>query len=556
MRLSHIAVSLVFWMAAACSERAGDARAGETGGTMVIAAPGSGTTPPFPAYAGDAIGRAISDNVYEKLAEIGPDLVTTGDAGFAPRLAQRWEWAADSMSIAFHLDPRARWHDGRPVRASDVRFSLDLLKDPRTATQYTAFLTNVDSVSVRDSLTAVAWFRARSPEQFFQFAYQVYVVPEHILKDIPRDKLSTSDAVSHPVGSGRFRFARFEPGVRVELVADTAHYRGRARLDRIIVSFVPDGGAAITQLLSGQADFIEIVPADVLPRLDSAANVRAMPYPGLGYSFLSLNQRDPRRLSAPHPIFADRRVRQALSMAVDREAMLRNVFDTLGILGVGPYPRALADTTIKVPPFDRARAAALLDSAGWLAGPDGVRAKGGRPLAFSVNVPTSSRVRMRYAVLLQEQFKTVGARADIAQMDFSAYYEREQTGAFDASLSSVSPDPNRSAVKQYWTTAGIPPGGANAGRYSNRAVDALVDSIALTIDPARANQQYHRAMQLVVDDAPAIWLYDVLTIAGMHRRIRPVDVRANGWWGGLADWWIPGNERIERDRIGLRPAQP
>lgn len=543
-------------LVAACSGREGGAPDGEHGGTMVVAAPGSGTSPTFPPHAADAMARLVVDNVYERLAGIGPELNTTDDRTFSPQLAQRWEWARDSMSIAFHLDPRARWHDGRPVRASDVRFTLDVLKDPKTATQYTAFVANLDSVSVRDSLTAVVWYRARSPEQFYQAVYQLYVLPEHLLRDIPRENLSTSDAASRPVGSGRFRFARFEPGVRIELTADTAHYRGRPKLDRVILAFTPDPNSGVTQLFSGQVDFMDAVPPAAVPRLDSAEHLRAVPLPTLAYGYLVMNTRDPRRPASPHPVLGDPAVRRALSMAVDRQAMLRNVIGEYGVLGVGPFPKALADTTVRIPAFDRVRAAALLDSAGWRAGSDGVRAKNGRPLAFSITVPTSSAVRMRYAVLLQEQFRNVGARVEIESMDFNAAHERMTNGRFDATLTVNQQDPAPSAAAQYWATAAKPPAGSNYGAYSNPRVDALLDSLSMLSPAAQLADRWRRAMQQVADDAPAIWLYEYTPIAGAHRRIRISGMRGDGWWVGLADWWIPAAERIERDRIGLRPAQP
>jgi peptide/nickel transport system substrate-binding protein len=524
----------------------------------VITAPGSGSAPVFPPLATDEVSRAMADNIYERLAEIGPALNSVGDRGFTPRLASSWDWANDSLSIAFHIDPRARWHDGRPVRAGDVRFTLDLLKDPKTATGYTSLIENIDSISVRDSLTAVAWFKKRTPEQFYDVAHQVYVLPEHILKDIPRENLGTSEVTARPVGSGRFRFARFEPGVSFEVVAETAHYRGRPKLDRVIVSYAADPGASVAQLLTGRADFLSTIPPDVLPQLDSAESVRPVPYDGLLYAFLGFNQRDPRRLSAPHPIFSDVRVRRALSLALDRQSMLRNVFDTVGKLGVGPFPRALADTGVKLIPFDTAHAAALLDSAGWRAGADGIRTKGGRPLAFTISVPTSSRPRMRYAVLIQEQLKKVGVNVTIDAMDFNAYQPRQNAGNFDAAMFSLSTDPSRSSAKQNWATAGLPPAGQNYLRYSSPRFDALLDTALASFDAARMDRFYRQAMQHLVDDAPAVWLYDVLTIAGAHKRIRPVAMRADGWWNGLSEWWIPPNERIDRDRIGLRPvaAQP
>jgi len=558
MRLVRSALVLMVTVAAACSDRPSGAGggSGDPGGTLVIAVAGTGSASMFPPHASDMMGRLLADNVYERLAEVGPELNTVGDRGFSPRLARSWQWASDSMSIAFAIDPRAKWHDGRPVHASDVRFTVDLLKDPKTATEYTSAMTNIDSVSVRDSLTAVAWFRRRTPEQFYDIVHQTTILPEHILKDIPREQLATSAAATHPVGSGRFRFARFDPGVRYEIVADTTHRRGRPKLDRVIMAFAADASGALAQLFSGQADYYETIPPDVLPSVDTSGLVRAVPVPDLSYVYLGMNQRDPKRLSAPHPIFGDRRVRQAISMALDRQSMLRNVFDTLGMLGVGPLSRPLADTTVALPSFDRARAAALLDSAGWRAANDGVRAKGGRPLSFGILVPTSSRPRMRYAVLIQEQLKSIGVNASIESADIATFSTRLPAGDFDAVLNGIGTDPTRSAVRGDWSTAAVPPTGKNYVRYSNRAFDALLDSAGNTFDPAQRDRHFHRAMQTIVDDAPAVWLYDVLSFAAAHKRIRPEGMRADAWWANLGDWWIPENERIERDRIGLRPPQP
>lgn len=552
MTVARLAGSLVVLTLAACADQGAG---GASGGTLVLAVPSSWTPGP-PPMVNDLLGRVVADQLYDRLAEIGLGLNTVGDAGFTPRLAQRWTWSTDSMSIAFELHPLARWHDGRPVRASDVRFTLNVFKDPKTASSVAPLLANVDSVSVRDSLTAVVWYHRRTPEQFYDFVYQVQPMPEHVWKDVPRDKLATSDAARAPIGSGRFRFEKFEPGVSLVLTADTANFRGRARLDRVVWSFVPDMGAAITHLLSGQADFLEIIPAEIVPRVDSSGSLRVLKYQGFQYGFVGFNSRDPKRTTSPHPVLSDRRVRRALSMALDRQSMLRNVYDTLGTLGVGPFPSAMRDTAVKLLPFDRAHAAALLDSAGWVAGTDGVRRRGGKALTLSILVPTSSRARMRYAVLIQEQWKAVGVSAAIEALEFRAFLDRQNARNFDVLLAAGGYDPSKASIKQAWATSGITRDGQNYLAYSNPTFDALIDSALASFQPEAARSYARRAFQTVVDDAPAVWVYDVLTIAGLHKRVRPESMRADGWWVGLADWWIPAGERIERDRIGLRPASP
>src|SRR5688572_21979069 len=145
MRISKAALAAVLISLGCDREDTSDAGA-PTGGTLVIAsaADAGGLLPPL---IDDASGKQVADQIFDRLAEIGPELNTVGDRGFTPRLAERWEWAADSLSIVFHLDPDARWHDGRPVRASDVRFTHAIYRDPTVASPHAEVIRNVDSVS-------------------------------------------------------------------------------------------------------------------------------------------------------------------------------------------------------------------------------------------------------------------------------------------------------------------------------------------------------------------------------------------------------------------------
>src|SRR4051812_4237487 len=371
---------------AGCSGRENAASTSATGGTMVVAVASDAATI-FPPHVFEQIGAAIRDNVYDRLADMGDDMNTVGDKGFTPHLADSWDWSRDSLSIAFHLNPRARWHDGQRVRASDVRYSFRVFTDPKVGASVSSEIANIDSVSVRDSLTPVVWYKQRRPEAFYDFVYQVYIIPEHVFQGVSGEQLRTSDLARKGIGSGRFRLGRWDAGQRIELVADTANYRGRPKLDRVIWSIVPDAGAAFAQLMGGQADLLEYVPPDQVHLLDSSKAVRPAPYPSLQYAFMGFNQVDAKNASRPHPIFGDVRVRRALSMALDRRAMLQNVFAGIGRMSYGPFPRTLpfADTTISLPPYDVNAAKALLDSAGWREpSPGAVRVRNGIPMRFSL----------------------------------------------------------------------------------------------------------------------------------------------------------------------------
>jgi len=228
----------------------------------------------------------------------------------------------------------------------------------------------------------------------------------------------------------------------------------------------------------------------------------------------------------------------------------------MGQPAYGPFPKsvAVADTAIKLPRYDVAAANALLDSLGWKVGADSVRAKNGRKLEFGLLVPTSSRARMSYSVLLQEQFKRVGAKVNLDQIEINAMQQRLDTRNFDAALNAYNTDPSPGGLKQSWSSTGIGAAGGNVLSYKNTQVDALLDSALASFDMNKTKQYASRAFQLIADDAPAIWLYDLVNVAGAHRRLQITGLRADGWWNNLADWSIPADQRIDRDRLGLTAA--
>jgi peptide/nickel transport system substrate-binding protein len=555
-RLPLLAASALA-LAACNSKDASTSGSGDVGGTVIASTAGEAIDI-FPPLVNDANGRLVQDMVFDHIAEIGQDMNTIGDKGFQPRLAKSWTWASDSMSITFSLDPRAKWHDGKPVTAGDVRYSLGVFKNPKVASPAAEVLANVDSVSVRDSLTFVAWFKRRTPEQFYDVVYNLVPVPQHVYGSIPDDQMRTSEAVRSLVGSGRFRFVKWEPKVRIELIADTAHYRGRAKLDRFVLTPQADPGATMTQVLTGQIDFMESFPIDQIPKLDSSKVVRPMPFANFGYVYLAMNPHAKKNVKAPHPILSDIRVRRAFAVGIDRDAMLRNVFGTSGKLSRGPFSMAMqgADSTVRLPSYDTTAAKALLDSAGWKPGPDGIRVKNGARLQLNLISPSASLFRRRYGVLIQEQLRRLGVQLDLEFPDGPTFNARAQAGDFDTQLAGFNSDPSVSGVKQNWSSTSIPPNGLNFAFYANKTVDMLLDSAVTYMDPVKARSAAKRAFQTIVDDAPAVFLYDIVLIHAVNQRINTAPTRPDGWFQGLADWSIPASKRIDRDRIGLSPAKP
>jgi peptide/nickel transport system substrate-binding protein len=511
-----------------------------TGGTLAISIGGDPDVL-IPSLVSVVQAAEITDMLYDRLADIGDSLNIVNDAGFTPHLADRWTWAADSLSIAFHIDPRAKWHDGQPVRANDVRFTFQSITDSTLGSPVAALIANIDSVSTPDSATAVFWFHRRTPQQFYDATYQISIMPEHIWKGIAPAAWRASDAAKHPIGSGRFRFVSWTPRASVEVAADTNNYRGAPRLARVVWSIAPDFNTALTRFLSGETDFFEVLRPENVPEVLKHPDLRVKTYKGLSYSFVQFNLRDPANHARPHSLFGDRRLRRALTMAVDRASIVRSVYGDHALPALGPTVRAYPTTDPNLPqiPFDLPVAKALLDSLGWRdQNGDGVRERNGRQLEFSLGVPATSKVRVQIAVLVQEQLRQVGAKVNVEQLDFPVLAERERKRVFDAVLNAWNTQPSPGAARGSWGTAGSrASSGNNYGSYESPAFDAYVDSALASFDPAARKSYFTKAYTTINEDAPAIWLAEPIPTVGYNARIHLAPFRSDAWWTHIPDWW-------------------
>ena len=537
---------------------------GSTGGTLAIA---SGGDPDalVPSLLQTTTAAEIVDMLYDRLADIGDSLNVVGDHGFTPRLADRWTWAKDSLSIAFHINPNAKWHDGQRVGSNDVRFTIASTKDSTLGSPTASVITNIDSVSTPDSGTAVFWFHARSPEQFYEAVYQNPIIPEHVWKDIAPSGWRASEAGKHPIGSGQYRFVRWIPRAVVELTADTANYRGRPNINRLIWSIAPDFNTAVTRFLSGETDFFEQLRLENLPEVARHPELKTKSYRALSYQFVQFNLRDPANHDRPHPILGNRDLRRALTMATDRVALVRSLFDSLALPALGPTVRAYptTDQNLTQIPFDLARARQLLDSLGWrVTTTDSVRTRNGRPLGFTISVPSSSKVRVQMAVLLQEQLRRAGVKVEVEQLEFPALFAKGKSRAFDATIGQLNTQPSPGSVRGSWgTQASRSSSGNNNGSYESRVFDAYVDSALASFDMAKRKDYFTKAYETIIQDAPAIWLAEPRPTVGYHSRLELTTLRPDAWWAHIPQWSIPRDKWIARDSLpavapGAQPAAP
>ncbi len=551
--VSAIATALVALGVASCGR--GDYAASIDGnGTLIVAATAKPATL-FPPRASNQQELAIVAQVFDRLAEIGPQLNTLGDGGFTPRLASSWTWSADSLSIAFALNANARWHDGQPVRAEDVRYSFHVYTSPSVASDSRSLLSNIDSVTAHDSLTAVFWFKRRTPQQFMDATYSIFILPAHLLASLPDSALAESPFSRAPVGSGRFRFVKWDDGARLELESDTANARGRAKLDRVIFTYVGDVGAATIKLIANEADLLETVRPENIAQLRAAQQLRLESNFPLQYAFIGFNLRGSGAASgSPHPIFSDVRVRRALSMAVDRARIVRTVFDTLGMVAISGAPRVLIPDTLGLHPlpYDVAAAKALLDSAGWTdSNGDGVRDRAGKPLKFDLLIPSTSATRGTAAGLLQSAFKEVGVDMQIVAMEPASLGPRIDAGNYEACFCGWGANPGLQGTRQTWSSRGS----SNTQHYASVTFDAVLDSALTSFNPQRRDAYFTRAFQTLIDDAPSIWMSEQRLPIAVHKRFVVAPLRADGWYVNLADWSVVPEQRIDRDRRPSRGAR-
>ena len=500
--------------------------------------------------------KIVEDQIFEPLAWLGDEGHL--DRDYRPGLADSWSWERDSTAIVFHLNPKARWQDGPPVRASDVRFTFGLYTDSIVGFKDRSSLARIDSVTARDSVTAVFWFKNRYPEQFYDAATRLLIVPEHLLAREPRATLLTSALGRQPVGSGRFRLGKWTPNASIELVADTANYHGRPNLDRVVFAVTTDQTALRTRLTTGEIDLAEVSTPAMFRTLKDQPDLRARMNPAYDYSFLLFNTRKPKQRQQPNALFADIGLRRAISMGIDRAKLVRSQFDSLAVVSTGPMTRAqpLADSTIVTIAYDSAGAARLLDSLGWtLPAGKTVRERRGQPLKFSVLVPTVSANRMTMIVVIQESLRKLGVEVTVDAVDGNTFVGRLGARDFDVVFHGMHVEPSVSGLRASWTVASArAANGLNFGNYENPRFDAHLDSALAARDLASARPHAKQAFETIVADAPAVWIYETRTATLMHKRIRPAHIVSTAWWAGLADWSIPPAERLPRDKVGLRVA--
>jgi peptide/nickel transport system substrate-binding protein len=444
------------------------------------------------------------------------------NAAFFPGLAERWEVAPDGMSVTLFLRRDVTFHDGTPFNAEAVRFNFESIRDPRLGSQAAIDLLGpyagsdvIDAYTIRVRYT------------------RPYAASLASLSQNELSPVSPTAVAQAPVGTGPFRFVSWERGRQVILERNEAYnwappfmtHQGPSRVARVVHRFIPDAATRVAALERGEIDIADVVPVLDLKRLSEDRRFRTVVGNAAGMPLGAL-------LNTSRGPFQDIRVRQALLYAVDRPRMVQGMFFGLIDPAFGP----LSKTTPGYSPvveqmyrFDRNRAIALLEEAGWRPGPGGIRVKYGQPLVATYFVPPP--MGQDVAVQVQAEARRVGIDLRVENITFARNQELVFANAYDMlPLRWINADPSLLSIPFHSRNI------AETGRYRfnwARIQDPVMDELLArgeaVVDPAERARVYEEIQKRVMEQA--LWF-------PLHNQVQTIAWRASrtGYRFARAQW--------------------
>jgi peptide/nickel transport system substrate-binding protein len=447
----------------------------------------------------------VAKTVMSTLTRYQPgDLKPVGD------LAASWRALEGGRVWEFKLRPGVKWHDGKPFTAADVKFTLEAIVDPNVKALFRSQLQPLQRVEVVDPLTARVICKEPFPALPIVLGFNIFIAPKHLLEG--KDLNTLAEFVARPVGTGPFRWKEAVKGSHVTVEANPDYVDGAPKLRAIAFKVIPDVNTVVAQLRTGELD-VAVVTAAHKETLGAAAHLGFKTTVLPSTFFLALN-------NTRWP-FTERAVRQAMLYGLNRELIAQRILRGEAPVAAGPYAPAFGpyvNNDLKAYPYDQSRARAVLAEAGFKPGADGVLAKDGKRLAFSLMVDKGNPEREQIALYAQQSWKQLGADVKLETEEWSVFIRRGNrvpSGDYDARTGwrITSPDPDKTAE---YTTGGI----NNHFAYSNAEVDALMARARATIDEAARVAAYRKLQELIHQDAPLVWIYHQTEILALNRRIR------------------------------------
>jgi peptide/nickel transport system substrate-binding protein len=416
------------------------------------------------------------------------------------------------MDVTWKLRPGVRWHDGAPHSSADVQFTVNAINKGDWKPESVDGFDRISSVETPDSLTAVVHYRERYAPYLLQFVRGT--LPKHLLDGRSID--AATDYNRKPLGTGPYRVAEWKTGEYILLEAAPNYWRGAAfpKIKRLLFRFLPNTTTRINQLKTGEVQMVALVPWDKVRELRGQRSLRLNEVVGNGYEHVTLNQQH-------FPAFADPAVRRALAHAVDRDLIVASLLDSLVQVVNGPIqPLSPAyEPNVMTYAYDPVRAQAILDSAGWTRGRDGIRTNGGRRLAFTLITQSGFAIRENVAQALQQQFRKIGVDMQIRLIDGTSISSLWFKGDFDAMLHwwQQGADPE---LTLFFAKDRMPPRGRNINYLSDDSLTTMLYASDREIDVAKRYILLQQAQQRLSVLVPELPLYNTAKVDAVPATLR------------------------------------
>ncbi len=415
----------------------------------------------------------------------------------------------DGKTIVWHLRSGVRWSDGAPFDADDVVFTVKAILNPANdEEQGTAGWDRIARMDEPDKHTVVFHLKAPYgsylPLFFGTAADEPCILPKHILGSLPT--INDAPFNRKPVGIGPFRVVAWKHGDAIELEANPYYWRGKPKLTRITYKLLPSQETLMQQMQTGEVDLWPLMPPSYTARLQQVPNVHVLLEPNYRTTNLDF-------VVAHRPLVADVRVRQAVRYAIDRPKLIATVLHGLGYIHDGvTIPLDPPGANEPGIPFEPARARALLDSAGWHPGADGIRTRGGERLTLEAVFPVGAAELDETIEFVRAELRAVGIEVEskryapnifraLLQNDGILYGGKYDFAVYPRTLEAVSD------VNGLYGCKSIPPNGENATRYCNPQVDRSLSEIEASYDPATRRRLFAKVQNRIIADAPTIVLF-------------------------------------------------
>lgn len=459
-----------------------------------------------PILSSDSASSAVEGPIFNGLTKVNENLE------IIPDLAKKWTVSKDGRIYTFYLRNDVFWHDGFKFNADDVAFTFNSILDP-TANSVRRSDYIIEGKPIIFKSLGKYIVQAYLPKPFAPFLAStgMGILPKHLLygKDI-----NSSSFNQHPIGTGPFMFKEWVQGDRVELERNIKYFGGAPLLSRIIYRIIPDENSRLIALETGETHESDIPPKDY-KRVKSIKNVKVFEYDSLVYTYLGLN--------LSNRIFSDKKIRQALAHAADKKQILNLIFRGLASPAYSPSnPVSWAyENNVNKYKYSLEKAKKLLDEAGWKLNRNGAREKNGKLLEFTVLTSQGNKEREKAAVILEWQYRKIGAKVNIKIMEWSALLKiinsPKDPKEFDAVIIgwSLGIDPDQYSI---WHSSQYPQG-LNFINYNNKKVDKLLELGRVTIEKTKRKKIYSQIQKIIAEDQPYIFLWYPKTIVAISDRV-------------------------------------